>query len=108
MFEAPNKRASSRFSNHFGPDPPLQHPARGVLRVEIYPPRGLHSDAFLPAQDSARVRPSPRRDASSRDGHAETVVIDYLPESAIRYSGSDAIVAVDVIRATTTAVTGTG
>ena len=34
------------------------------------------------------------------------VVIDYLPESAIRYSGSDAIVAVDVIRATTTAVTG--
>jgi 2-phosphosulfolactate phosphatase len=34
-----------------------------------------------------------------------TVVIDHLPESALRYGSGWAIVAVDVIRATTTAVT---
>ena len=35
----------------------------------------------------------------------KTVVIDYLPESASRYRTGWAIVAVDVIRATTTAIT---
>jgi 2-phosphosulfolactate phosphatase len=35
----------------------------------------------------------------------KTVVIDYLPESASRYRAGWAIVAVDVIRATTTAIT---
>lgn len=35
----------------------------------------------------------------------KTVVIDYLPESAARYGPGWAIVAVDVIRATTTAIT---
>src|SRR5437879_12279835 len=35
----------------------------------------------------------------------KTVVIDYLPESVKAYRGDYAIVAVDVIRATTTAVT---
>ena len=37
-----------------------------------------------------------------------TVVIDCFPESASAYGGSCAVVAVDVIRATTTAVTGVG
>lgn len=35
----------------------------------------------------------------------KTVVIDYLPESAARYGAGWAVVAVDVIRATTTAMT---
>ena len=35
----------------------------------------------------------------------KSVVIDYLPESARRYRSGWAIVAVDVIRATTTAIT---
>lgn len=35
----------------------------------------------------------------------KSVVIDYLPESALRYGSGWAVVAVDVIRATTTAVT---
>jgi len=34
-----------------------------------------------------------------------TVIIDYLPESAARYGRGWAVVAVDVIRATTTAIT---
>lgn len=34
-----------------------------------------------------------------------TVVIDFLPESALRYQAGWAVVAIDVIRATTTAVT---
>jgi 2-phosphosulfolactate phosphatase len=37
--------------------------------------------------------------------HEPTVVIDCFPESAWRYAGTDAIVAIDVIRAATTAVT---
>lgn len=36
---------------------------------------------------------------------SKTVVIDYLPESVKNYGSADALVAVDVIRATTTAVT---
>ena len=35
----------------------------------------------------------------------KSVVIDYLPESVCRYRSEWAIVAVDVIRATTTAIT---
>lgn len=37
---------------------------------------------------------------------ARTVVIDCFPEAAARYASSHAVVAVDVIRATTTAITG--
>jgi phosphosulfolactate phosphohydrolase-like enzyme len=37
--------------------------------------------------------------------HAPTVVIDCFPASAARYGGECAIVAVDVIRATTLAIT---
>lgn len=37
-----------------------------------------------------------------------TVNIDYLPESPFRYNGASAIVAIDVIRATTSAVTAIG
>ena len=36
---------------------------------------------------------------------AKSVIIDYLPESVHKYRSGWAIVAVDVIRATTTAVT---
>lgn len=36
---------------------------------------------------------------------SKTVVIDYLPESVRNYGNTDALVAIDVIRATTTAVT---
>ena len=36
---------------------------------------------------------------------SKTVIIDYLPESAIQYQVGYAIVAIDVIRATTTAIT---
>ena len=61
---------------------------------------GLHSDAFGNAEPAAG---DPWRAAA--ESMRGTVVIDCFPESAARYREGHAIVAVDVIRATTTAIT---
>ena len=102
LFEAPTKPSQFALINHFGREVHLCNiRLEELLRVEIYR-RGLHSDAF----EHENLRPRPAEVAhGSRWRVSRTVVIDCFPSSVDRYVADHAIVAIDVIRASTLVVT---
>ena len=109
MFEAPNKPSQFALLNHFGPRVHLvQHPSRGDPARRDLPPRAPLGcvRAREPATAGAAVNGA-AVNGSSPSSSGASVIIDCFPGSVSRYSDDHRIVVVDVIRATTLAVTAT-
>src|SRR5207302_3597099 len=85
---------------------PAARPLRPVRAALQCPPRGAAARRDLPPRPALRRlrQPDPPSAGADADVMQRTVVVDCFPESAARYVATHTIVAIDVIRATTTAV----
>src|SRR5439155_11502623 len=85
------------------PVPPAR-PLRARRPAVERPPGGVAARGDLPPRPALRRLRQPGPPTARTGVNDRTVVIDCFPDSAARYAATHTIVAVDVIRATTTAV----